>query len=152
MRTPLLISTLVTALVAWVVYMKPSELPDRLASLVRARHTSPAQQLSGSRQDENSIAIDNELYDDDRRMGWDHPDHPLLWMNAVRLPFMLDHLQNVSKADGLVLDLGCGAGLLSLEVARAGYRVIGIDMSASSIEMGRTRAKREGIDIEFRVG
>ncbi len=40
---------------------------------------------------------------------------------------------------GLVVDLGCGSGILSQIVSAAGYSVLGIDISAAMIELARTR-------------
>lgn len=49
--------------------------------------------------------------------------------------------------DGLVVDLGCGSGLLARELTGAGYRVLGIDISEAMIEIARKKAP----DAEFRV-
>jgi SAM-dependent methyltransferase len=40
---------------------------------------------------------------------------------------------------GLVVDLGCGSGLLSRAVADAGYEVLGIDISPAMIALARAR-------------
>ena len=50
--------------------------------------------------------------------------------------------------DGLVVDLGCGTGLLARELIDVGYRVFGIDISEAMIELARKRAP----EAEFRVG
>jgi SAM-dependent methyltransferase len=42
-------------------------------------------------------------------------------------------------ASGLVIDLGCGSGILSEQVAAAGYDVLGIDLSESLLELARRR-------------
>lgn len=41
------------------------------------------------------------------------------------------------EAGGHVLELGCGCGMLSLELARAGLRVTGVDLSPVSIEVAK---------------
>ena len=46
------------------------------------------------------------------------------------------------------MDLGCGSGLWAEELARARYRVLGIDISEAMIEIARRRVS----DAEFRVG
>ena len=44
-----------------------------------------------------------------------------------------------SKADGPVLELGCGTGRVSLPLARAGIDLVGIDRSAPMLERARKR-------------
>lgn len=48
-----------------------------------------------------------------------------------------------------VLDLGCGPGLYTTPLARAGADVSGIDFSSNSIEHARATAEREGLSIEY---
>lgn len=51
---------------------------------------------------------------------------------------------------GRVADLGCGPGLYSLELARLGYEVEGIDLSRRSIAHARDEAAREGLSVVYR--
>jgi SAM-dependent methyltransferase len=44
-----------------------------------------------------------------------------------------------------VLDLGCGSGVTAVLLASKGARVIGVDISTSLLEIGRTRAAASGI-------
>jgi SAM-dependent methyltransferase len=48
-----------------------------------------------------------------------------------------------------ILDLCCGPGRHSLELARRGFRVTGVDRTAAYIEKARERAEAEGLTIEF---
>ena len=48
-----------------------------------------------------------------------------------------------------VLDLGCGPGRHSLELARRGHRVSGVDRTKSYLRQARYRAAGEGLEIEF---
>jgi SAM-dependent methyltransferase len=57
--------------------------------------------------------------------------------------------RGIITAGTRVLDLGCGPGLVSAALARAGARVTGIDVSAGSIEYAREHSGDLGID--FRV-
>ena len=52
----------------------------------------------------------------------------------------------------VVLDIGCGEGATSIELARLGFRVIGIDLSDTRVEIARERARREGLDVQFVQG
>lgn len=52
-------------------------------------------------------------------------------------PAMLAMIGDVDEKN--VLDLGCGAGQLSLELTRRGALVTGVDVSPSMIELARQR-------------
>lgn len=49
-----------------------------------------------------------------------------------------------------VLDLGCGIGLWSVYLSKAGMRVKGVDFSINAIDFGTRWARRENLSIEFR--
>lgn len=57
------------------------------------------------------------------------------------------------SADGLkVLDIGCGAGTQARLWAALNHRVSALDVNEPLIQVGRARAKEQGLDIEFKVG
>ena len=47
----------------------------------------------------------------------------------------------------LVLDLGCGTGKMTLELARRGYDMTGIDYSPEMLDIARSIGEKEGHDI-----
>ena len=51
-----------------------------------------------------------------------------------------------------ILDLCCGIGRHSLELARRGYQVTGVDRTQGYLDKARKQAKEEGLDIEFVQG
>jgi len=53
------------------------------------------------------------------------------------------------QAGATILDLGCGPGRHSLELARRGYRVTGVDRTAWYLDQARKQAQAEGLVIEF---
>ena len=53
------------------------------------------------------------------------------------------------ESPALVLDLACGPGRHSLEMARRGFRVTGVDRTTEYLEEARKRAKVEDLTIEF---
>jgi 16S rRNA A1518/A1519 N6-dimethyltransferase RsmA/KsgA/DIM1 with predicted DNA glycosylase/AP lyase activity len=55
-------------------------------------------------------------------------------------PGILDLLAPVR--DGLVLELGCGAGALTRHLLAAGHRVIATDASAAMVELTRSAPRR----------
>jgi SAM-dependent methyltransferase len=64
--------------------------------------------------------------------------------------FLLDLLQLPNAAR--ILDVGCGAGRHSLELARRGFVTVGIDISAGLIEVAQRAAQEEDLQAEFYVG
>ncbi len=48
-----------------------------------------------------------------------------------------------------ILDVGCGAGYISLELARAGHRVLGIDISAECIDVAKNTCETTIKDDHF---
>lgn len=52
-------------------------------------------------------------------------------------------------AGAQILDHCCGYGRHSLELARRGYRVVGMDLSEMYLGMAREAAQAEGLEVEF---
>lgn len=51
--------------------------------------------------------------------------------------------------DARILDLCCGPGRHSLELARRGFQVTAVDRTLKYIEEARKKSKVEGLDVEF---
>lgn len=62
-------------------------------------------------------------------------------------PGIIEILQQHQIQSGLIVDLGCGTGLSAQMLDRAGYEVLGIDISEAAIAIARTKVPR----AEFRV-
>ena len=62
----------------------------------------------------------------------------------------------VAEAEGLepgrALDLACGEGQNAIWLASLGWEVVGVDFSEVAIAKARTRAERDGVDVDFVVG
>ena len=72
-----------------------------------------------------------------------HPAHPELFGKE----FMFSLL---GRARGLrVLEVGCGEGAASVQLAYCGARVTGVDISPGALAIARRRAALEGLDAEF---
>jgi SAM-dependent methyltransferase len=62
--------------------------------------------------------------------------------------FLVDVIKKRGKP-GRALDLGCGTGSYSVYMAKQGFDVTGLDMFSKALEMGRARAKAEGVNVKW---
>jgi SAM-dependent methyltransferase len=51
-----------------------------------------------------------------------------------------------------LLDIGCGAGQITIPAARAGVQAVGVDIATNSLEQARIRAHAEGLKVQFDEG
>ena len=82
-------------------------------------------------------------------------------LNPVRLKYVRDMIDQHWQCDECsrrplegktALDVGCGAGLLAEPLARLGAKVTGIDAAPEVIGVARDHARRQGLEIDYRVG
>jgi 2-polyprenyl-6-hydroxyphenyl methylase/3-demethylubiquinone-9 3-methyltransferase len=99
-------------------------------------------------------ALAAEWWDPHGRMGMLHK------LNPTRLAYIRDtacrHFDRDPKSrkclDGLrVLDIGCGAGILSEPLCRLGATVVGADPAEANIAAGRLHAEAGGLAIDYRA-
>lgn len=50
-----------------------------------------------------------------------------------------------------ILDIGCGTGRHSIELAKRGYKVTGVDLSEAQIKRAKQHASEEKLDINFEI-
>jgi 2-polyprenyl-3-methyl-5-hydroxy-6-metoxy-1,4-benzoquinol methylase len=48
-----------------------------------------------------------------------------------------------------IIDIGCGTGRHSIELAKRGYQITGIDLSESMLNRAREKAEHENLEIDF---
>jgi 2-polyprenyl-6-hydroxyphenyl methylase/3-demethylubiquinone-9 3-methyltransferase len=93
---------------------------------------------------------------------WDPrgPMAPLHKLNPVRLAYIRDRAAERFGRDpkllgclkGLrMLDIGCGAGILSEPLARLGADLVGVDPAAENIEAARVHAADGGVAVDYRA-
>jgi SAM-dependent methyltransferase len=61
---------------------------------------------------------------------------------------LLDELSRRGVGRGLVIDLGCGSGILSEQLSAHGFDVLGIDLSPALIALARQRVPRGVFRVE----
>lgn len=85
------------------------------------------------------------------------PFAPLHTLMPLRVRYVLSRC-NSSDADTLplkgmrVLDMACGGGLMSEALAKLGADVVGVDASASALEVAREHAEKNDLNIDYRQG
>jgi ubiquinone/menaquinone biosynthesis C-methylase UbiE len=67
---------------------------------------------------------------------------------AVLLDKVSDHLPAGSR----VLEVAPGPGYLAIELAQRDYHVVGLDISASFVQIAKTKAREAGVAIDFQRG
>ena len=83
------------------------------------------------------------------KSGWDASDAPYE-ESKQRLSQLL--AEGHAPKTGRFLELGCGAGNMTVWFAAKGYETYGIDISPAAIEWARDRARNLGVVADFRVG
>lgn len=52
---------------------------------------------------------------------------------------------------GRALDLGCGYGNHTIELARRGWEAVGVDAVPQAVDRAKNRARDAGVDVDFKV-
>ncbi len=102
--------------------------------------------------------INNTLYEKDGERWWqENNSFYTLKVSVipVRLNFIRRHLQLPQEAESLrwrALEVGCGGGLLTEEIAKMGFITTGIDPSEVSLRTARKHASVSGLSIRYDKG
>ena len=65
----------------------------------------------------------------------------------VEIRFLRERLR--VPEGGRILDVGCGTGRHSIGLALEGFRMTGVDLSGSMLEVARSRARDAGVEVEW---
>ena len=103
---------------------------------------------------DGQTAVNNDVYDTLGERWYEANDDPIALLRAESrttgpwiLEKMAQHFGNSKACD--VLDVGCGAGFLSNRMARAGHRVVGIDISQESLKVAQRHDHTETVRYEL---
>jgi 2-polyprenyl-6-hydroxyphenyl methylase/3-demethylubiquinone-9 3-methyltransferase len=90
-----------------------------------------------------------DKFNDLAQRWWDEngPQKALHALNPVRLDYVAQRMQ---LQDAQVLDLGCGGGLLSEALAKAGAKVTGIDLAPDLIKVAKLHRLESGVQVDYR--
>ncbi|XP_053674514.1 EEF1A lysine methyltransferase 2 [Anopheles nili] len=85
----------------------------------------------------------------------DHGDVGEVWFDEDsqnRIICWMAKQEDVIKTDDAIIDLGCGNGMMLIELAREGYtNLTGIDYSPKAIELSRAICKDQELAIDYQV-
>jgi len=80
------------------------------------------------------------------------------WYTTIRkqdeeLELVVRQVSDLLPAGSHILEVAPGPGYLAIELARLGrYHVVGLDISASFVQIARAKAKEAGVAVEFHQG
>lgn len=66
-------------------------------------------------------------------------------VDLKRLQFITRSVSSISKEEGIILDVGCGNGLISHQLGALGYKIHGIDISRKAIERAKSLNKLNNV-------
>ena len=78
----------------------------------------------------------------------DGPQKPLHALNPARLGYVA---ARAPLAGARLLDVGCGGGLLSEAMAKAGAKVTALDLAPELVKVARLHALESGVEVDYRV-
>ena len=88
--------------------------------------------------------VNNQIYHDLGERWYQASDDPVALLRAegrTKNPWVIAQIQKAfpnTLADALeILDVGCGAGFLTNDLAKSNFRVTGVDLSESSLEVAQ---------------
>ena len=98
----------------------------------------------------NADAAEIEKFESLAAHWWDETSEfkPLHDINPLRFGYIAERatLENCRA-----VDIGCGGGILSEALAKAGAQVTGIDMAETPLKVARTHAESHGLEIDYRL-
>jgi SAM-dependent methyltransferase len=92
--------------------------------------------------------VDPRWYDGFFEGGWLDYVQPEHDVTLRQVDFLVEELALAPRNS--VLDVACGRGRHSVELARRGFRVTGVDLSPRSLELARAPADKAGTVVELR--
>lgn len=99
---------------------------------------------------QNTSAQEIEKFSQHAHEWWDEqgPLKTLHQINPTRMAWIAKH---ADLANAQTIDIGCGGGILSESLAKAGARVTGLDMASDSIEIARTHVQAAQLNIDYQI-
>jgi 2-polyprenyl-6-hydroxyphenyl methylase / 3-demethylubiquinone-9 3-methyltransferase len=106
--------------------------------------------MSTSEQHDNFSQVELDKFNALANRWWDPegPQKPLHVLNPARLNYIRER---TALRGARVLDVGCGAGLLSEALAREGANVTAIDLAPDLIRIAKLHRLESGVEVDYRL-
>lgn len=89
---------------------------------------------------ERALKVNNSFYGELGEKWYQAYDDPIALLraeNKAMFPWILNKIRQFSSPQSEILDVGCGAGFLSNQLARQGYQVTGVDIEEEVLEVAK---------------
>jgi len=106
--------------------------------------------MTAQTQDNNFSQAELDKFGALAQRWWDPqgPQKALHALNPARLGYVA---QRVALRDARVLDVGCGAGLLSEAMAADGAQVTALDLAPELVKVARLHGLESGVKVDYRL-
>jgi SAM-dependent methyltransferase len=65
---------------------------------------------------------------------------------------VVDLFAKLADSDGKLLEVGCGIGVDSIQLAKCGFEVTAVDLTENALQVAKEFASRRGVSINFQLG
>src|ERR1041385_8508925 len=79
-------------------------------------------------------------------------EHARLELRQLEYEMTLRYLSTYLPSHGSILEMGAATGRYTLELAKRGYNVVAVDLSAEQLEINRKNLAAAGLDNRVRLG